>query len=77
MKKRKASRARITFAENLRQNRLDQELTQELLAEKSGLHPNYVGSVERGERNVSIDNMQKLADALGVDLRVLLAEIKR
>lgn len=38
----------------------------------SGLHRTYVGSVERAERNVSIDQMEKLASALGTELRELL-----
>jgi transcriptional regulator with XRE-family HTH domain len=77
MKKRKSTQAREIFSSNLRWHRLDKSLTQEQLAEKSGLHPNYVGSVERGERNVSIDNMQKLSEALGVDLPELLTEVHR
>jgi transcriptional regulator with XRE-family HTH domain len=77
MKKRKFTQAREIFSSNLRWHRLDKSLTQEQLAEKSGLHPNYVGSVERGERNVSIDNMQKLSEALDVDLPELLTEVHR
>jgi len=42
------------------------------LAELSDLHRTYVGSVERGERNISIDNMERLAAALGVELGDLL-----
>ena len=48
-------------------------LTQEALAERAGLHWTYVGSVERGERNVSIDNICRLAWALGVDVEELFA----
>jgi transcriptional regulator with XRE-family HTH domain len=47
-------------------------LSQEALADRAGLHRTYVGSVERGERNVSIDNICRLAWALGVDVRELL-----
>ncbi len=47
-------------------------MSQERLAERSDLHRTYVGSVERGERNVSIDNMERLAAALGVALKEML-----
>lgn len=64
--------ARRVFAHNLRLTRLQKGLTQEQLAELSGLHRTYVGSVERGERNISIDNMERLARALGATLHELL-----
>ena len=62
---------RAAFATRLRETRLSQGLSQEKLAELCGLHRTYVGSVERAERNVSIDNIEKLADALGVAVRDL------
>jgi transcriptional regulator with XRE-family HTH domain len=64
--------ARQRFAHNLRLQRTKQEISQEELAHRSGLHRTYVGSVERGERNISIDNMERLANALSVDLVSLL-----
>ena len=69
--------ARRIFAENLRKARQAKELSQEGLAELSGLHRTYVGSVERAERNVSIDNMERLAAAVGSTLPSLLQETKR
>ena len=71
------SSARRIFAENLRKARLARRLSQEGLAELSGLHRTYVGSVERAERNVSIDNMERLSEAVGVSLPDLLKEGKR
>ncbi|MEZ4708574.1 MAG: helix-turn-helix transcriptional regulator [Caldilineaceae bacterium] len=66
--------ARQLFANNLRHMRLARGLSQEALADISGLHRTYVGSVERGERNISIDNIEKLAKSLGVKAYELLME---
>ena len=63
---------RRVFGANLRRVRKLQGLTQEGLADRAGLHWTYVGSVERAERNISIDAMCRLAWALKVDLRDLL-----
>lgn len=46
-------------------------LSQEALADKAGLHRTYVGAIERGERNVSLMNVYRLARALGVEPRDL------
>lgn len=67
-----AGSARQRFAKRLRSLRSQQGLSQEALADLADLHRTYVGSVERAERNVSIDNMERLALALGVDLVELL-----
>ena len=71
MKKPKSS-ARKVFSENLRGARLAKGLSQEALAQLVGIHRTYVGSVERGERNISIDNMERLAMALGTTIQALL-----
>jgi transcriptional regulator with XRE-family HTH domain len=56
--------------------RLSQRLSQEKLAALASLHPNYVGSVERAERNISLDNIEKLAKALGLPMAALLSTPK-
>jgi transcriptional regulator with XRE-family HTH domain len=66
--------ARKTFSQRLRQIRQKKGLSQEELADIAGLHRTYVGSVERNERNISIDNMERLAKALEVDITDLLKE---
>jgi transcriptional regulator with XRE-family HTH domain len=70
-----SSKAREVFAKGLKQIRQLRGLSQEELADMAGLHRTYVGSVERSERNVSIDNMERLAKALEVDITELLREI--
>ena len=52
-------------------------ISQERLAEIAGLNRTYLGDVERGERNISIVNMDKIAQALGVKLADIMAEAGR
>ncbi len=65
-------KARKLLARKLRLLRLMKGWSQEGLAQASGLDRSYVSSIERGERNVSLDNIEKLADAFGVSLDELL-----
>jgi transcriptional regulator with XRE-family HTH domain len=57
---------RKLFGNRLRKLRLQRRLSQEKLAELADLHRNYVGGIERGERNVALVNIVKLAHALAV-----------
>jgi ribosome-binding protein aMBF1 (putative translation factor) len=68
---------RRLIAVNVRRLRAQRGLSQEALADRAGMHRTYLGSVERAERNVSIDNVCRLAWALGVDVRRLLASRRR
>lgn len=67
-----ATETRLLFSRNLRRVREQRGISQEMLAELAGLHRTYVGSVERGERNISIDNIERLAEALKLDPAELL-----
>ncbi len=55
------SKLRKDFGQRIKQLRKTKGLTQEKLAEKAHLEPTYLGSVERGERNLTIDNIEKIA----------------
>ena len=52
------------FSNNVRKYRTEKDLSQEELADKAGVHRTYIGSVERGERNITINVMEKLSNAL-------------
>ena len=57
----------VRFGLNLRGSRQRAGLSQEQLAARAQLHRTYVGGIERGERNVGLINIVKLAKALGID----------
>jgi transcriptional regulator with XRE-family HTH domain len=59
------------FGRALRVLREERGYSQEELAERAGLHRNYVGGIERGERNVGLENIGKLAKALSVRMQDL------
>ena len=67
---------RIIFGKRIRALRLARHLSQEKLAELADLHRNYVGGVERGERNVSLLNIVKLAHGLSVRPTKLIEPIR-
>lgn len=69
-----AERTRKLLARRIRKLRLQRGWSQEDLAEVSGLHRTYVGDVERAERNISVDNIEKLAKAFKIQVWELFKE---
>lgn len=65
------------FGARVRRAREARGLSQEALADEAGLHRTYVGSIERGERNVSLFNIVKLAEALNVSPGHLLDNLRK
>ena len=65
------------FGDRLRTARRQAGLSQEALAHQAGLHRTYIGSVERGERNIALLNILTLATVLDVDADTLLTGLRR
>jgi transcriptional regulator with XRE-family HTH domain len=66
----------VAFGRAVRSLRVDRGWSQERLAEEAAIHRTYVGDVERGLRNVSLVNIERLARALSVDLPTLMAGVE-
>lgn len=62
------------FGTNVRKYRNKKGISQEKLAELSGLHRTYISDVERFQRSIALENIQRIADALGVEAYQLLLE---
>lgn len=59
------------FGQNVKKERLKQGLSQEKLAAKAGLHRTYIGMIERAEKNITLENINKIANALDVPITSL------
>lgn len=62
---------RKDFGKRVRELRKERGYSQEAFADECGLHRTYIGAIERGERNVAIDNIAKIAKALGLQIKEL------
>lgn len=65
------------IGQKLRTCRRECGMTQETLAEKAGLHPTYIGQVERGEKNLTLGTLEKLLDAMGLSMADFFASLPR
>lgn len=64
-----------TIGQRIRSYRTQLGLSQEKLAEMSGCHPTYIGQLERGEKNATIESIEKIASSLNVSLSVLFENL--
>lgn len=65
----------MRFAKRVREERKKLKLSQEEFAAKAGFHRTYIGMIERGERNITLSNIEKLSKALKISISGLLANI--
>jgi transcriptional regulator with XRE-family HTH domain len=68
---------RVAFGHAVKKIRRAKGLSQERLAERAGIHRTYIGDVERGIRNISLQNMVRIAGALELPLSRLILETER
>ena len=64
-----------SIGQRIRNYRTKQGLSQEKLAEMSGYHPTYIGQLERGEKNATLESIEKIAAALNVSLSTLFEQL--
>ena len=62
------------FGGNVQKYRKKKQVSQEKLAELADVHRTYVGMIERAEKNITLRNMEKIANALGVGIKDLLEQ---
>lgn len=63
----------INFGERVREIRKEKGLSQEDLAHKADLHRTYIGMIERAEKNITLLNIEKIANALEIEIKDLMA----
>lgn len=61
----------VEFGNKVRQFRIEQGISQEELAFRSNLHRTYIGMIERAERNITLINIEKIANALNININNL------
>jgi len=64
----------IKFGEKVRDERMKLGLSQEEFASRAGVHRTYVGMIERAEKNITLENIEKIAKALGLKMRDFFAD---
>lgn len=62
----------VKFGKKVREERLRLGLSQEQLASRAGVHRTYIGMIERAEKNITLENIEKVAKALKLDINKLL-----
>lgn len=63
----------IQFGKRVRLERVKKGLSQEEFAYRAGVHRTYIGMIERAEKNITLSNIEKIADALGITIAELLS----
>lgn len=60
------------FGDKVREERLIKKMSQEQLADLAGVHRTYIGMIERGEKNITLENIEKISSGLGLKIKNLM-----
>ena len=66
----------VEIGKRIRNYPIGQKMSQEELAEKCGLHPTYIGQIERGEKNATLESISKITDGLSVTMSTMFDKIE-
>ena len=58
----------VKFGQKVREERMKRKLSQEAFADIAGVHRTYIGMIERAEKNITLENINKIANALNIKL---------
>lgn len=61
----------LKFGNKVRKERVKRGFSQEKLASKAGVHRTYIGMIERAEKNITLENIERIAKALGIEIASL------
>ena len=65
----------VKFGKKVREERIKQGLSQEQLASRAGVHRTYVGMIERAEKNITLENIEKVSKALKIKISIFFEGI--
>ncbi len=71
------TKIQIAFGRAIRKLRSEKRISQETFADMCGLHRTYISDIERGTRNVSIENIEKMAHALDMNISDIFKEVEK
>ena len=66
----------VHFGEKIRKERIRQKLSQEQLAAKAGVHRTYIGMIERAEKNITLETIERIAKALNLSISDIFKDIE-
>lgn len=65
------------FGELIKQIRKEKGISQEELGFRSNVHRTYIGMIERGEKNITLENIEKIAKGLGVSMKLIFEQLEK